>query len=362
MRILCVDPGASFSTADVYSGLVSGLRHNGHTVIPYHYGRRMTVMIKALHSAYKEAARDNPYIGKPNTADAALWTSELAVTWALRHQPDIVVIVSGMYWHPDALIMMRRAGIRTGLLLTETPYAISNEMAMAPLVDIVWTNERTAVAALRDVNPNSFYLPHAHNEAVHAVSDQAIITGDEPIPCHDVVFVGTGFQERIEWLSSVDWTGINFGLYGAWPLIPARSKLRKHLQSGVVDNAITAALYRRAKIGLNMFRQSAGFGKDSKRITTAESLNPRSYELAACGLFHVSDYRAEVAEVFGGLVPTFRTGAELEAVLRHWLNDDHGRRAIAAQLPAAVSAHSWAHRASQMTATIEAVMGGRSQA
>jgi spore maturation protein CgeB len=352
MKILCIDPGADFSTADVFSGLVGGLRHLGHVVVPYYYSRRLDVMHKALQAAYRQQKKENSDLARPTAADAALWTSELAVTWSLRHEPDFVIVVSGMYFHPDAFIMLRRCGFKVGLLLTETPYALNNELRFAGLVDIVWTNERTAVQGFRELNPRTYYLPHAYNPAVHCPDLKTF--GDSKIPAHDVVFVGTGFAERVEWLEGVDWTGIDLGLYGAW-LIDRKSKLRKFIHNGVIDNPITAALYQKAKIGLNMFRQSVGFGKDTARITTAESLNPRSYELAACGLFHVSDYRAEVAEVFGDLVPTFRTSAELEGQLRRWLADDHGRQQVAAQLPVVVSPHSWAHRASQMIATIEGV-------
>jgi spore maturation protein CgeB len=293
-------------------------------------------------------------VPQPTFDDAALWTSELAVTWALRHLPDFTVICTGMYWHPDAYELMRRAGQRVGLLLTETPYAVHHEAQYAGLVDVVWTNERTAVPMLQDLNPRTYYLPHAFNAEVHTATGQ-----DLDVPAHDVVFVGTGFQERIEWLEAVDWTGIDLGLYGAWTLLTPDSPLQKYVRGGVTDNAYTAALYRRAKVGINLFRQSVGYGQDAQRITTSESLNPRSYELAACGCFHVSDFRAEVAEVFGELVPTFREPTELEALLRRWLADDHGRQRIAEQLPQAVTDHTWSTRARQMTAVIESVIGPR---
>ena len=357
MRILCVDPGVNFSTMDVYTGMVYGLRYNGHTAIPYYYTRRIDVMAYALQKAYKESVRETPDLPKPNAADAALWTTELAVTWALRHQPDFVIIVSGMYWHPDGFILLKRAGIKTGIVLTETPYSIHNEMRYAELADIVWTNERTSVDVIKTINPNTHYLPHAWNPQVHGV-DTGIIN-IEDVPQHDVVFVGTGWWERCQWLSEVDWSGINLGLYGSWGLLPKKHKLRHFIKGGVVPNQSTAALYRRAKIGLNFFRRSVGFTRDAAQILTAESLNPRSYELAATGCFHVSDYREEVTEVFGELVPTFKTSAELEQVIRKWLADDHGRQQVASRLPDAVKNHTWKERVAQMVASIQDTLESR---
>jgi len=114
------------------------------------------------------------------------------------------------------------------------------------------------------------------------------------------------------------------------------------------EHKAIAALYRRAKICLNFYRKSRGFGAGAPRIDHAESLNPRAYELAACGAFHLSDQRAEVTEKFGDLVPTFTTAGEAEALIRRWLADEAGRAAVAAQLPARVAEDSWVHRARQV--------------
>jgi hypothetical protein len=147
MRLLLIDPGATFSTFDVFTGAVAGLRALGHTVIEYRFSRRIDVMARALEETWKMRYDLGAREPKPNAADAALWTSELAVTWALRHSPvDMVIVVSGMFWHPDAFVLLKRAGFKTGLLFTESPYAMRDESRVAGLVDMVWTNERTSVS------------------------------------------------------------------------------------------------------------------------------------------------------------------------------------------------------------------------
>ena len=108
---------------------------------------------------------------------------------------------------------------------------------------------------------------------------------------------------------------------------------------------MAAALYRRAKIGLNLYRRSQGWGRHGPVAPVGESLSPRAYELAACGAFHLSDYRAEVREVFGDVVPTFETPTEAAALIRLWLKDPDGRARMAQQLPACVAESSWSIRA-----------------
>ncbi len=200
-------------------------------------------------------------------------------------------------------------------------------------------------------NSRTSYLAHAYDEEKHKPQAEHTENG---IPAHDVVFVGTGFQERIDLLKSVDWDGIDFGIYGNWQLLGSRSKLRKHICGKETENSKTAALYRKAKIGLNFHRTSKGFGRDAPKIAYAESLNPRAYELAACGLFHISDYRVELDERFGRLVPTFENG-NLGDVIRRWLADDKGRDEIASKLPGAIAGQTWQARADQVLADLERV-------
>jgi spore maturation protein CgeB len=238
------------------------------------------------------------------------------------------------------------------VLFTETPYDIEQELRIAAMVDGCWTNERTAVSAFQAVNPRAGYLPHAWHPTHHYVSARAI--GD--VPSHDVVFVGSGFRERIAWFNAIDWTGIDLGLYGTWTGFGLKKSLKDCVKAAQVSNTYAAALYRRAKIGLNLYRTSKGFGKQAPSIAYAESLSPRAYELAACGAFHLSDYRAEVEEIFGDRVPTFSTPTEAAALIRTWLSDDAGRQALAAELPACVAASSWVERAACVIGDLEALL------
>jgi spore maturation protein CgeB len=82
-------------------------------------------------------------------------------------------------------------------------------------------------------------------------------------------------------------------------------------------------------------------------------MNPRAYELAAAGCFTISDYRAEVDEVFGALVPTFRHPNELRPLLDRWLADESGRARVRAALPTRVRDHTWYVRAAQIEADLQ---------
>lgn len=341
MKVLLLHPGATWSTADVATGLSYGLKHHGVQVVDYRLDGRIARADKWLGTAWKAALKTDPTFEKPNTADVFLQAAGDVVNMALDHQVDAVVVISGMFLLPRILVRLKRAGIPTTVLFTESPYD-PQELGMAPLVDGCWTNERSAVPAFQAVQPNSGYLPHGWHPERHRPGPQP---GDADVPAHDVVFVGSAFQERIEWLSAIDWTGIDFGLYGQWTPLKGNHRLRRYVRAGVVSNTLTAALYRRAKVGLNLYRTSQGWGKHAAQIGHAESLNPRAYELAACGAFHLSSYRQEVAEVFGARVPTFRHPTEASGLIRSWLARPDDRARLAAELPACVAERSWVERA-----------------
>lgn len=246
MTILVVSPGVAWAIADVYAGLVSGLMaQSGVTVVPH-----------------------DLTAGEPIAEAAA------------RVRAGAVIVVSGILVHPSEIDAVRASGVPVYVLFTETPYDLEQELALAARVDGGWTHERTALSAFQAVNPQMAYLPHAYRPDVHRP--------DGPRGrAHDVVFVGSGFPERVTFFNAIDWTGIDLGLYGIWEGFGLKESLTSCIHAGPIDNATAASLYRAAKVGLNLYRRTKA---------PAESLNPRAYELAACGTLIVSEDRAEHCE------------------------------------------------------------------
>lgn len=346
-------PGASISTADVYTGLRDWLTSAGVEVHPYLLEIELELAERSMIALWERGGRTVP---KPTPAQMIYRAAKPILTDACRlrrfHGTEWVVIVSGMFQHPDIMVYLRDCGFKLAILLTESPYDLEQESKVAQIANVVFTMERSAVGALRAANPTTTYMQHAYNPRVHVPGEP-----DSAVPAHDVVFVGTYFEERIEFLASVDWTGIDLGLYGGTGEIDLRTKagkaLRPYIKGGYQRNAQTAALYRRAKIGLNLHRTSKGFGKNVQKIAHAESMNPRCYELAAVGAPFVSDYRAEAADVFGQSLRTFSDAESCGAVIRELLRNDHGRLDGARQRLERVQPHTWDARAAQMVAAIQ---------
>lgn len=349
MKLLCVQPGASYSTADVYEGLLKELQMLGHEAVEYNLDVRIARANSWLYYNWEQAEKNGQVIPRPGPADVVYLACSESILMALRHLPDWVLIVSGMYFHPDAMIMLKRAGQKIAVILTESPYDDERQAKILPYADVVFTNDLYTAQRFGRMHRQVHYLPHAYDPGKHS----PVGNDDDDVPAHDVVFVGTGFRERIDLLAQIDWTGIDLGLYGTYDLLEempeAREKLEPFIKGEIVDNRKAASLYRRAKIGLNLHRTSMGFGLDVPRIEAAYSMNPRMIELAADGCFIVSDPRPAVSEVFGDLVPTFETPSQAESLVRRWLKDEAGRIAVSCQLPEVVASHTFAARAANVS-------------
>lgn len=343
--ILVVAPGAAYSTIDVFEGVVAGLQHAGARVITYSLHGRLLESQNAMHRTWRLKQKTDPTFPKPSMADLSYHSCLGIFERLYRFEPDIVLFISGVLVIGDVFALIRKRH-QVAVLLTESPYLMEQEERIAAAVDLVWTHERVSVERLRRAQPQTHYLPHAWMPSRHGVD----LPGAD-WPEHDVVFVGTDFKERIDLLEAVDWTDINLGLYGNWSSLRRRSPLRRYVRATQISNVDTAALYRRAKIGLNLYRETGDFS--GRPIDHAESLNPRAYELAACGTFSLSTARAEATEKFGALVPTFTTATELETLIRLWLADDKTRAQICARLPACVADDHWLARGRQLLGDLD---------
>lgn len=226
MKVLLIGAGASWSIADVEAGLAHGLRVQGVDVLRYHLDARIAGATRWLFNAWRIKKKSDPDMPRPTSADVFYQAGMGALERALRHQVDAVVAVSGMYLHPDVIVLMRRAGLLVTVLFTESPYDLEHELKMAEMCHGIWTNERTVVERFAAVCPNARYLPHAWHPERHYPGAQA---EDFEAPVHDVVFVGSGFRERVEWFRAIDWTGIDLGLYGQWDSLASRDRLRQYV-------------------------------------------------------------------------------------------------------------------------------------
>jgi len=334
MRICVLYPGPMFSVRDVARGYHRALALEGHDVLPLNYPSRVawyrTAMESHGHNTSDEGRVEEQVLRR---------ASESCVVDALRYDAELVLVVSAMYMHPDAFTLFSRAGIRTATIFTESPYQDEQQLYLAGLTDVAFVNDPISINAFRAENRSTFHLPPAYDPEIH----RPIVTSAEQC---DVLFVGTGFRNRLRMLEAVDWSGIDLKLYGQfdWEDEEDNNQLKKFVVGGPVANEQVPWLYASTKIVLNFHRSSKGWGAD-ERIDGAWATNPRTYEVAACEAFQIADARPELGAVFGDTIVTVEGADDLASEINYYLAHDADREALAREARAKVEGCTFRDRA-----------------
>lgn len=318
MRILLCVPPAVFSVAELSNGYRDALRRAGHDVREYKTRERMAYHRRAAGEDYENEAWKH--------------ACETILQEAIYHRADLVLFICGLSFHPIALQLLQWGGFKVAVLHTESPYQDDEQIAWNAYSPglTVFTHEKVSAERY-----GWGYLPHAYDPHVHRPVDP------DPAEACDVLFVGTGWKERQAFLEAVDWSGIHVRIRGLWKYLTPSSPLWPHFIDGHLENTALPRLYASAKVCINLHRQSEH----------AVSLNPRSYELAACGVFQVTDARRD-GSLFASVLPTFRTPQDLERQIRYYLAHPDQRQASAELAQQMVQAETFDARAA---ALIEAI-------
>jgi spore maturation protein CgeB len=339
-KVLVVHPGPHFSVADVHNGLLKGLRQCGVNAQEYNLHDRLNFYAEAHIERNGEMVRA---FGEEQAIKLAVKGLEATL---YEWWPDVVVVVSGFFIPPELWAVFARRPHHVVLWCTESPYEDDRQMQPARYADTVILNDPLNLDAFRAENQRTFYLPHSYDPDLHYPSD-----GARDVPFG---FVGTGFQSRIEFFEQVDWGGIRPVFGGNWAQVEDGSPLLQFLmhedRAECVDNADTAAFYRRCRLSANLYRVEHSDGGRPDGV----AMGPREVELAACGTFFLRNPRPEGDDLFP-MLPTFTEPGEFGDLLRWWSAHDAARDDAAARMLAAVQGRTFHATASRLLALVDGV-------
>lgn len=310
MRVLVIEPGPAFSVQDVCEGWVEGLRSNGVQTVQLNYGDRLAFYDKAVEEA----------LGPDHELDAIRVASKQIEAACFEVWPDWVVIITGFSVPLATMQLIRARGIKVCLVLTESPYQDDEQMLYAPYVDAVTLNDPAGLERFAAVNGRSIYVPHGYSPeriAAHAQPRDEFRT--------DFCFVGTGFPSRQRFFEQVRWPeGYDCRLAGWWGAIADDSIIHGMLAHPIAQgspNDQTLARYASTKVSANLYRKEA----NRPELSSGWAMGPREVELAASGTFFLREPRGESDDVFGDILPTFRTPEEFSDLLAYWLADERSQ-------------------------------------
>jgi spore maturation protein CgeB len=267
--------------------------------------------------------------------------AETVVAKALDWRADLVWAVAQSPLLPPALQELRHEGVHSALWFVEDFRIFSYWRELAPHFDAVFTIQRGEFHdSLRSLGvPNVLYLPCAANPHVHAplvLSDE-----DQRRFNSDVSFVGAGYPNRQRLFARLGLPGMK--IWGNdWPKDCAALSLVQENGRRVTTEE-TAKIYNAGKVNLNL--HSSPHHDDVN--PHGDFVNPRTFEIAACGAFQLVDHRSELNELFavGDELAVFHNGDEIPPLVNYYLTHEEERRNLAQRARQRVlREHTYTHR------------------
>ncbi|WP_243735014.1 CgeB family protein [Paenibacillus turpanensis] len=280
---------------------------------------------------------------------------------AAAHQPDLLLVMNGLHTFPATLVeelnTVRGMGIPSAVWFADDPYFTDFTVELAPHFDYVFTHELGCIELYRGAGCRQVhYLPLAANLEVF-----------RPRPAGmnyraDLCFIGTGFWNRIELFDRL--TPFLRGKKviiagGMWDRLKHYKKLASSIISEGIPPEQTPFYYSGAKIVINLHRSwKPGPDNRNSRGVPALSINPRTFEMSACGTFQLTDLRHDLPSYYvpGSEVGVFQTTDELIAKIEYYLRHEEQRKEAALRaLGRTAREHSYDNRVHRL---LHAVFGG----
>lgn len=253
---------------------------------------------------------------------------------AARELPDAVLVMNGLHVFPenhlDQISEMRKLGIRTAIWFVDDPYFTEFTSVICKHYDYVFTHELGCVDWYRSLGVRSVhYLPLCVNPKMFYPRR----TG--PQYKYDIVFIGNAFRNRTElfdklapFLSSKKVLIAG----GFWERLATYDQLSPFISNGFIPPEETANYYSGAKLVINIHRPW-GAGQDNRNSfdLPSRSINPRTYEISACGTMQLTDVRDDLGNYYrpGYDLDTFGSAEELQSKIEYYLEHEKERRLFA---------------------------------
>ncbi|WP_433943957.1 CgeB family protein [Paenibacillus sp. SN-8-1] len=249
-------------------------------------------------------------------------------------RPDLVLVMNGLHVFPPEhaahIDELRAMGIRTAVWFVDDPYLSDDTVSLALHYDEVFTHELAGVTLYKEIGcRNVHYLPLA------ASTDLFRPQPVQPQYQYDICFIGNAFWNRVELFDSMAsfLEGKRVLIAGGfWDRLSNMEKLASCVQHGWIDPEETVRYYNGAKIVINIHRPTqAGQDNRNSRNLAGRSINPRTYEISACGAFQITDIREDLTKYYrpGYDIETFSSKQELQDKITYYLEHEQERITMA---------------------------------
>uniref|UniRef100_UPI00406CA4D9 CgeB family protein n=1 Tax=Paenibacillus sp. FSL R7-0345 TaxID=2954535 RepID=UPI00406CA4D9 len=267
-------------------------------------------------------------------SELVLASPETMLEVAAREQPGAVLVMNGLHVFPEnhleQMDEIRKMGIATAIWFADDPYFTEDTSVICLHYDHVFTHELGCVEFYRSLGAESVhYLPLCVNPQMFYPRR----TG--PQHQFDIVFIGNAFRNRTALFDELApyLKGKKVLIAGGfWERLSQFEELSPFIRSGFIPPEETANYYSGAKLVINIHRPWEG-GLDNRNTfqLPSRSINPRTYEISACGTMQLTDIREDLDSYYrpGHDLETFASAEELKHKIDYYLKHEHERRKFA---------------------------------
>lgn len=255
-------------------------------------------------------------------------------------EPDLVLALAQAPMSMQALRQLRRDGVPTAMWFVEDWRLFTYWKAYASMYDYFGIiQEDPFFAELEAVGQeNAVYLPMAADPSFHAPTELSSV--ERRTFGSDVSFMGAGYPNRRQAFRQL--IKYDFKIWGTeWDGDPT---LARHVQMGGrrISPEECVKIFNATRINLNLHSSVNA----SELVVPGDFVNPRTFELAACGAFQLVDERGLLPDMFySDELATFTNMQELIEKIDYFLEHPEERKASAERGRERVLAeHTYAHR------------------
>ncbi|MBN2909479.1 glycosyltransferase [Polycladomyces sp. WAk] len=278
-------------------------------------------VVRALRRVGVEVVCVSPGPGFPSTLARAV----------RMHRPHFILAMLGCRLKEADLHAIRRVPVPTAVWYTDDPYAVDDSLRTCRFFDVVFTNERTCVSVYRRHGcPNVVHLPLAAPYPAYAPRRTFFDYGSR------ICLLGSAFDNRLAAVRKL----MPFLSEHPTRLIgPGWRRALKGQRSGnirTLDRWVSPVeacrYYNGADIVINVHRSPLDrhLGQNRRGIG-ARTPNNRTFEIAACATFQLTDKRDGLAELYepGREIHHYETLEECRSLIDYYLRKDEERDRMA---------------------------------
>lgn len=261
-------------------------------------------------------------------------------------EPDLVLALAQAPLTQQALKRLRRDKVATIMWFVEDFRLFTYWQSFAPFYDLFAVIQKepffSELAAIGQ--PNVLYLPLAAHPDVHKPLD--LTPAELRSFGSDLSFMGAGYPNRR--LAFRELAHKNLKIWGTeWEGDAILEPLVQRAGARI-SSEDCVKIFNASKINLNLHSSI----RADELVPAGDFVNPRTFEVAACGAFQLVDNRSLLPELFAAdELATFSSPEELKARIERFLARPEERAAMAAKARTrALADHTYSQRMASLLA------------